>query len=88
MELLDSNRKQRKMTAGERNLAKTVRKEKRNAEKLKKKVATTLDWMHIHDITNNSVILKHGKYRATVMGVKLSPHDIFIDDAEEQERII
>ena len=88
MELLDSNRKQRKMTAGERNLAKTVRKEKKKAEKLKKKVATTLDWMHIHDITNNSVILKHGKYRATVMGVKLSPHDIFIDDAEEQERII
>ena len=83
MELLDSNRKQRKMTAGERNLAKTVRKEKKKAEKL-----TTLDWMHIHDITNNSVILKHGKYRATVMGVKLSPHDIFIDDAEEQERII
>ena len=55
---------------------------------MSKKVASTLNWSHIYDITDNSIQLRKGKKQATVMGVKLSPHDIFIDDPEDQARII
>ena len=81
-------RKRRRMTSYERNEAEKIKKAKRDARKLSKKVASTLDWSHIYDITDNSIQLKKGKKQATVMGVKLSPHDIFIDDPEDQVRII
>ena len=81
-------RKHRRMTSYERNEAAKIKKAKRDAKKVSKKVASTLNWSHIYDITDNSIQLRKGKKQATVMGVKLSPHDIFIDDPDDQARII
>ena len=81
-------RKHRRMTSYERNEAAKIKKAKRDAKKVSKKVASTLNWSHIYDITDNSIQLRKGKKQATVMGVKLSPHDIFIDDLDDQARII
>jgi len=81
-------KKARRMTSYERSKAEKLKKAKKDAKKLQDKVASTLTWSHIDEITDNSIRLKKGKKQATVMGVKLNPHDIFIDDLEDQRRII
>ena len=82
------HRNQRRMTSYERREAAKINKAKKDALKVRKKIATTLDWVEILNVTDNAILLKKGKRTATVMGVKLSPHDIFIDDQEDQIRII
>ena len=82
------HRDQRRMTSYERREAAKINKAKKDALKVRKKIATTLDWVEILNVTDNAILLKKGKRTATVMGVKLSPHDIFIDDQEDQIRII
>ena len=43
------------MTSYERNEAAKIKKAKRDAKKVSKKVASTLNWSHIYDITDNSI---------------------------------
>ena len=81
-------RKKRRMTTYEKREEARLKRRQKEARKIRKKVASTLVWSHIFDITENAILLQNGKKTATVMGVKLSPHDIFIDDPEEQIRII
>ncbi len=80
-------RKKRRMTTYEKREEARLKRRQKEARKIRKKVASTLVWSHIFDITENAILLQNGKKTATVMGVKLSPHDIFIDDPEEQIRI-
>ena len=57
-------RKHRRMTSYERNEAAKIKKAKRDAKKVSKKVASTLNWSHIYDITDNSIQLRKGKKQA------------------------
>ena len=60
---------------------------KKKTEKLKKKVLTTLDWCDIQEIKENEIILK-GRSSKTlyhVMGIKVMPHNIFLDDEITKE---
>lgn len=61
---------------------KAKRKNKKKVEKFKKKVLTTLDWCDIHEVKENEILIKARKSKTMyhVMGIKIQPHDIFLDD--------
>lgn len=61
---------------------KAKKKNKKKVEKFKKKVLTTLDWCDIHDVKEDEILIKARKSKTIyhVMGIKLQPHDIFLDD--------
>ena len=65
-----------------------IRNKKRAALKKKKQVATTLEWCDIEEIRQKCIILKRGKKRVYVKGVKLTPHNIFISTPQKQGMII
>lgn len=67
---------------------KEIAKQIRQAKKLKKKVASTLDWMDIEDIADDSIVLKAGKKLEYIKGIKVMPHQIFLDTEAEQARIV
>jgi len=63
---------------------KQANKRKKQLEGIKSSILTTMDWNNIEEVRNNEIILK-GKDKTIyhVMGVKLKPHDIFLDDPVE-----
>ncbi len=63
---------------------------KKNKQKKieKKKIQSTLDWLHIDKVHEQHVELKKGKKKEFVVGVKLVPHAIFLDSYHEQLRRI
>lgn len=67
---------------------KIKKKEIKLAKRLKKKVASTLDWMDLWDVSNNMMILKDNKKYEYIKGVKLTPHQIYLDEEPEQVRIV
>ena len=64
-------------------------KRKKELSKLKKSILTTMDWNNVEEVRNNEVLLK-GKDKTIyhVMGIKLKPHDIFLDDPIEMTNMI
>lgn len=66
-------------------LEKQYKKEKKQALKKKKEMATTLDWMDIIEIKNACIYLKDGYM---VKGIRLQPRNIFLDTAQVQSHII
>jgi hypothetical protein len=68
---------------------KQANKRKKQLSKIKKTVLTTMDWNNIEEVRNNEIILR-GKDKTLyhVMGVKLKPHDIFLDDPIEMSNTI
>ena len=65
-------------------LAQAKAKKKQTTE-FKKKVLTTLDWCNVYEVRNNEIILKDNKANKKlyhVMGIKVKPHDIFLDDIQ------
>lgn len=79
----------RKATKSEeaKNQLKLLKKKKKAVLKTKKKIATTMDWCDIEEV-NNSYILVGKKKKHYVKGIKITPHDIYLDEPVEQERII
>lgn len=64
---------------------------KKQATEFKKKVLTTLDWCNIYEVKNNEIILKDNKASKKlyhVKGIKVKPHDIFLDDPQTMNMII
>lgn len=61
---------------------------RKRAKKIKRKVATTLNWSEIEDIRDKKITLKHGKKHYYVKGVKLTPINIFIATPQKQATII
>ena len=55
---------------------------KKESQKLKKKYLTTLDWCDIREVKDDEMIIrKHGsKTDYHVKGIKITPHNIFLDD--------
>lgn len=67
---------------------KSIKRQIKDARKLKKNVGSTLSWMQIENIENDRVIIKHGNKKSYVAGVKLVPVNIFIKPESEQISII
>ena len=78
----------RRMTNLEKKQAKQIKKAKQETKSLRKKKSTTMDWIDIDEVKEDRILLKKDKKTATVMGVKLKAHDIFLDEPFEQERWI
>ena len=66
---------------------KSKNKRKRKVTAYKKKVFTTLDWCDIEEVKENEIILKSKdpKRPYHVMGIKLMPHNIILDDEMTKE---
>ena len=81
-------RKNARMSKIEKRRAKELNRAKKSAKTIKRKLATTLSWMDVADVLDGKIILKRDKKKMIIKGVKLSPHDIFIEDIPEQIRLI
>lgn len=78
----------RRMTSLEKKQARMIKKAKRETKALRKKKKTTMDWIDIDEVLDDRILLKKDKKEAIVMGIKLSAHDIFLDDPISQARWI
>ena len=63
------------------------KKNKRKVVKFRKKVLSTLDWCDIEEVKDDRIILKGRSSRTLyyVAGIKLMPHNIFLDDDVSKE---
>ena len=76
----------RKLTSLEKKQKDRLIKAKKDTKTLRKKVNTTMDWMNIREVGEDYIMLKDGNKEAWIRGIKVNPHDIFLDDYEEQVR--
>ena len=70
----------RKMTRLEKKKAKDIKVQNKSAKKIRKQLASTLNWMDIKQITDDCIYLERGKEKMMVKGIKLKPHDLLLDD--------
>ncbi len=63
---------------------------KKKVQKFRKKVLTTLDWCEIEEVKDSEILLKGRKTRTVyhVAGIKVEPHNIFLDDESVKEIMI
>ena len=74
---------ERKMSRLEKKEYHKLLKTKKATKQLQKKVATTLKWMDLQSVEDDCIIIgKEKKY--FIKGIKLTPHNIFIDEMSEQ----
>ena len=78
--------KTKKMSKIEKREFKKIKQAKNDIKKIKSKVATTLGWIDIDEIEDYYIKLKKNKKEEYIKGIKLHPHNIFIDDTQEQNR--
>jgi len=57
-------------------------RKKKESIKLKKKYLTTLDWCDIRQVTDSEIIIRADRSKTDyhVKGIKIAPHNIFLDD--------
>ena len=55
---------------------------KKETLKLKKKYLTTLDWCDIREVKDDQIIIRGSRSKTDyhVRGIKVTPHNIFLDD--------
>ena len=63
---------------------KAKQKEIRKAKHTKKKLATSLSWSHVERIRDNMIVLKSKKKEEYVLGIKLIPRNLFIENSSAQ----
>lgn len=80
--------KQRKMTRVEKKEFNDILKQKKAAKKIRKTVATTLRWMDIKSVKDEEIVLERNNKTAYIQGIKLTPHNIFLDEPEIQQMMI
>lgn len=78
----------RRMSDIERDAHKTLTKAKKDADHIRRKLSTTLKWIDVQDVSEKYVMISNGKSSMLISGIKLCPHNIFIDDEIQQERWI
>lgn len=86
--MMKNTKNTRKKTKLELRKERNLEKAKLSARKLQKKVSTTLRWMDIRKIDSDKIILSKAHEKWYVRGIKLTPHNIFIDDEPTQWRWI
>lgn len=68
---------------------KKLNKKKKETKNIKEKVGKSiLDWCDIKEVTNEYILLSEGNKNTYVKGVKITPHDIFLDTPDQQARLI
>ena len=77
-----------KMTRLDKKKLAVINQNKRSAKRIRNKLATTLNWMDVKKVTEDTLILEKNKEVVYVQGIKLTPHNIFIDEMIEQEQWI
>ena len=78
----------RQMSKIEKKEKKKLDKAKKEARAIRRKVKTTIDWMDILDVGADYILIGRDKRKMMIKGIKLSPHNIFIDSVNEQRRNI
>lgn len=67
---------------------KKKKKEIKKAEKEKKRYETALEWSNIEMVEGNAIYLKDGNKEEKIIGIRVSPRNIFIDTVHVQRQII
>lgn len=78
--------KKKKMSKIEKKEFNKIKTAKKDAKAIKKKISTTLGWIDIDEIADDYIKLEKNKKVEYIKGIKLYPHNIFIDNPEEQSR--
>lgn len=65
-----------------------LRENKKAQKETKKTIQSTLDWLHIQNVHEYHVELQYGKKQEIMMGVKIKPHTLFLENKAEQKRRI
>lgn len=81
-------KKGKKMSKIELKKFKQIEQAKKDANTIKKKLATTLKWIDIDEVKDNMVILKKGGKTEYLKGIKIQPRNIFIEEFSEQARVL
>ena len=76
------------MSRIERKEYRRLKQAKKDAKYIRKKVSQTLDWMDIYDVGQDCILIGKGRKKKVIKGIKLSPHNIFIDDPGDQRRLV
>lgn len=82
------SRKERKLTRIEKEQKTKLARLKLESEMIRRHMATTLNWMDIYKVEEDRVLIRRKNVQMTVMGIKLRPHNILLDEDKEQERWI
>lgn len=87
--MFKKNNNARKMTRIEKDNEKKINSNKKAALKLRKELATTLNWMDIQSVNDDCIIIGKDKGKKLIVkGIKLTPHNIFLDEPVEQAQWI
>lgn len=81
---MENTKKNRKMTRNEIAEKKKIEKNKKVATKIRKELNSTLNWMDIRSVESDRIILQRNKKKVIIKGIKLKPHNVFLDDEAEQ----
>lgn len=63
---------------------KKLEKTKSEVAKLRKKTATTLNWMDLKDVQPDQMVIGDEKHPIYVKGIRINPHNIFVDTEQDQ----
>lgn len=61
---------------------KAAKKANKQSKENRKRIATTLQWIDVDSIKDDTVYLKKGKKQMLLKGIKVNPKNIFIENAE------
>lgn len=83
-----ANKKNRKLTGIEKEQKSRLERLKRESEFVRNRLATTLNWMDIYKVAEDHVLIRKKNRQMMIMGIKLRPHNILLDEEREQMRWI
>ena len=81
-------RNRRPMTRSDRKAKREWKRGTRQAKILLRRARRTLDWLDVTDIQDDCIVVGSGRRPIKVKGIKLVPHNIFIDDPADQSSMM
>ncbi|MCH3962435.1 MAG: hypothetical protein LKE48_09935 [Solobacterium sp.] len=81
-------RNRRPMTRSDRKAKREWKRGTRQAKILLRRARRTLDWLDVTDIQDDCIVVGSGRRPIKVKGIKLVPHNIFIDDPADQSSMV
>ena len=77
---MTTTKRTRKMTKLERAEKKNIDHNKKLATKARKKLSTTLNWMDVKKVDHDCIIIERNKKKIYIKGIKIKPHNLFLDE--------
>lgn len=77
---MTTTKKTRKMTKLEKAEKKNIDHNKKLATKARKKLSTTLNWMDVKKVDHDCIIIERNKKKYYIKGIKIKPHNLFLDE--------